>query len=89
MNTYSILALIFGTISFVFWVIAAILYRRDQLIKNKSTEKTTGKVVNYSWQTTRGPVVKYWVNQKSYKKALFYSYSFYFKSPFTSPPSIG
>lgn len=87
MNVRLMVTLILGGLSLVFLIIAGILYRRDRIIKNKSTEKTVGKVVKYSWQETRAPVVEYRVDQKKYQKALYYSYTTYFASPFHSVKS--
>lgn len=78
------LTVILGGFSLVFLIIARIIYRRDRKIKNESTEKTKGKVIKYSWQQTRAPVVEYWVDQESYQKALYYSYMTEFSSPISS-----
>src|SRR5699024_5594126 len=73
--------------SFCFFstLISYFLYRRDQKIRNESTEKTKGKVVQYSWQSSRAPVVEYIVDGKKYKKALYYSYVSHFSTPLSSP----
>src|SRR5699024_1900209 len=62
MDIDMLLTLIFGTVMFIFLIIAYLLYRQDQKIKNDCTEKTKGKVVKYSWQSSRAPVVEYMVN---------------------------
>ncbi len=85
MDIHMLLTLIFGSVMFIFLVIAYLLYRRDQKIKNDCTEKTKGKVVQYSWQSSRAPVVEYVVDGVAYKKALYYSYISHFHTPFSSP----
>src|SRR5699024_5531569 len=76
---------IFGSVMFISLVIAYLLYRREQRLKNACTEKTKGKVVQYSWQSSRAPVVEYVVDGVAYKKALYYSYVSHFRTPFSSP----
>src|SRR5699024_12595283 len=81
-DLYMLLFLIFCSVMFVFLIIAYLLYSQDQKIKNDCTEKTKGKVVQYSWQSSRAPVVEYMVNDVTYKKALYYSYISHFHTPF-------
>src|SRR5699024_2698063 len=80
-----LLTIILGSVILIFLIVAYFLYRRDQKIRNESTEKTKGKVVKYSWQSSRAPVVEYIVDDKKYKKALYYSYVSHFSTPFSSP----
>ena len=85
MDVRMLLTLIFGSVIFIFLIVAYFLYRRDQKIKNYSTEKTKGEVVQYSWQSSRAPVVEYIVDGIAYKKALYYSYVSHFSTLFSSP----
>src|SRR5699024_2979101 len=80
-----LLTLIFGSVMFIFLIIAYLLYRQDQKIKNDCTEKIKEKVVKYSWQSSRAPVVEYVVDGVAYKKALYCSYISHFHTPFSSP----
>src|SRR5699024_1143962 len=85
MDVRMLLTFIFGSVIFIFLIVAYFLYRRDQKIKNYSTEKTKGEIVQYSWQSSRAPVVEYIVDGVAYKKALYYSYVSHFSTPFSSP----
>lgn len=85
MDIRMLLTIILGSVILIFLIVAYFLYRRDQKIRNESTEKTKGKVVQYSWQSSRAPVVEYIVDGKNYKKALYYSYVSYFSTPLSSP----
>src|SRR5699024_2443769 len=82
MDIDMLLTLIFGTVMFIFLIIAYLLYRQDQKIKNDCTDKTKGKVVKYSWQSSRAPFGEYMLNDVTYKKALYYSYNSHFHTPF-------
>src|SRR5699024_10728318 len=74
-----LLTIILGSVILIFLIIAYFLYRRDQKIRNESTEKTKGKVVQYSWQSSRAPVVEYIVDGKKYKiYILFLCESFFY-----------
>ena len=85
MDIRMLLTIILGSVILIFLIVAYFFYRRDQKIRNESTEKTKGKVVQYSWQSSRAPVVEYIVDGKKYKKALYYSYVSHFSTLFSSP----
>ena len=85
MDILMLLTTILGSVILIFLIVAYFFYRRDQKIRNESTEKTKGKVVQYSWQSSRAPVVEYIVDGKKYKKALYYSYVSHFSTPLSSP----
>lgn len=69
----------------VFLLISLYLYRKEQKIKDTKKDKTNGKVIRYSFNESRAPVVVYRVNGNDYKKALRYTYVSHLSTPLSDP----
>lgn len=67
----------------LFILLGILFYRKEQAIKNKSTAEMTGKIIDYSYDLSRAPIVEYTVKGKTYQQYLKYSYISRFASIFS------
>ncbi|MGX7395453.1 DUF3592 domain-containing protein [Carnobacterium mobile] len=76
MRTEDALLVIVGLLAAVtvlFLTLGMWLYLKNQRIKNNSVDHVLGKVVGYSANQSRAPIVEYEVNGRKYKSTLRYS----------------
>lgn len=81
------LTIILGSVIIILLMIGVYYYRKDQSLKNNSTEKMKGTVIKYALHMSRAPVVEYWVDRERYEKSLTYSYITHLSHPFMSVKS--
>lgn len=84
MDIKLVVILIVASIPILFIILTIWFYKKDWLIRNKSTENVLGTIVSYSYNGTKAPVVEYFVNGKKYKNILRYSYVSRVSTPFNS-----
>lgn len=84
MNIKIIVYMFVAGLTLLFFILSIYLYRRNQLMRETTSESVVGTVVSYAFNEVRSPVVEYLVENKRYKKSLKYSYITRISSPFYS-----